>query len=85
MFALSPTVIPFCAKYPGSLSRAQLLVAVDNKALVGAFSNGQAWDRAVHCLLVGLFHPQSRELFWLRLHFVPTEDNSEADKQLSRL
>lgn len=80
MFALSQTVHLVCVRYPGSLLRTQLLVAVNNQAVLVVFFAGHARDPAVHGLLVDLFHLQSLRRFWLCLPRVPTEVNSEADR-----
>lgn len=71
MFALSHTMYLFCSHHPGLLPHAQVLVAVDIHAVVGALSKGWATPR--YTLLVDLFHLQARERFWLRLRCLPRQ------------
>ena len=79
VFALHETLSQYCGANPGTLTGAQLVVDVDNSAAVAAFAKGRSKDAKTHELLVSLFWLQQREGFWLRLRWVPSEENSEAD------
>ena len=67
------------AAFPSQLSRAQVIADVDNFTVVHNFRKGRARDATVHRLLRALFDLQRREGFWLRLRWVPSEANVEAD------
>lgn len=79
VFALHATLLQYCQRYPDSLQGFQLIMDVDNHAAVAAFAKGRSSDQMTHDLLLRLFWLQRREGFWLRLRWVPSEANGEAD------
>ena len=79
MYALHELLQVFCKEFPGRLARAQVVADVDNLTVVHNFRKGRARDATVHRLLRALFDLQMREGFWLRLRWIPSEANVEAD------
>lgn len=79
MYALYHLLRQFCTRHPDVLRRAQVLIGVDNTAVVGAFQRGRAKNRDAHALLVRLFELQVEYEFLLSLQWIPTEDNAVAD------
>ncbi|CAN0429763.1 unnamed protein product [Ascophyllum nodosum] len=79
MYALHELLQVFCKEFPGRLARAQVIADVDNLTVVHNFRKGRARDATVHRLLRALFDLQMREGFWLRLRWIPSEANVEAD------
>ena len=79
MYALRELLQTFCKEFPGRLARAQVVADVDNLTVVHNFRKGRARDATVHRLLRALFDLQMREDFWLRLRWIPSEANVEAD------
>ena len=79
IYALHELLQAFCKEFPGRLSRAQVIADVDNFTVVHNFRKGRARDATVHSLLRALFDLQRREGFWLRLRWIPSEANVEAD------
>eukprot|EP00752_Nemacystus_decipiens_P016879 g15111.t1 len=79
MYALHNLLLQFCEAHPEVLRRAQVLIDVDNTAVVGAFTRGRAKDRAAHDLLVQMFRLQVDYGFLLSLKWVPTAENVVAD------
>lgn len=62
MYALYHRLLQFCENHPVVLRRAQVLINVDNEAVVGAFNRGRAKNRAAHNLLIKLFNLQVGQL-----------------------
>ena len=56
-----------------------MLIDVDNRSVVGAFSRGRARNRETHALLVQLFELQVEYCFMLWLKWIPTAENGVAD------
>ena len=79
MYALHHLLLQFCQAHPEVLRRAQVLIDVDNTAVVGAFTRGRAKDRAAHDLLIQMFRLQIDYGFLLSLKWVPTAENGVAD------
>ena len=79
MYALHELLQVFCKEFPGRLARAQVVADVDNLTVVHNFRKGRARDATFHRLLRALFDLQMREGFWLRLRWIPSEANVEAD------
>ena len=79
MYALHELLQVLCKEFPGRLARAQVVADVDNLMVVHNFRKGRARDATVHRLLRALFDLQMREGFWLRLRWIPSEANVEAD------
>eukprot|EP00752_Nemacystus_decipiens_P016750 g14988.t1 len=79
MYALHHLLLQFCEAHPEVLRRAQVLIDVDNTAVVGAFTRGRAKVRAAHDLLVQMFRLQVDYGFLLSLKWVPTAENVVAD------
>ena len=79
IYALHELLQAFCKEFPDRLSRAQVIADVDNFTVVHNFRKGRARDATVHSLLRALFDLQRREGFWLRLRWIPSEANVEAD------
>ena len=52
----------FCERYPDGLRRAQVLINVDSKAVVGSFNRGRAKNRDMHELLIDMFNLQISEV-----------------------
>ena len=48
-----------------------MLIDVDNRSVVGAFSRGRARNRETHALLVQLFEPQEKILFHVAVEMDP--------------
>ena len=79
MFALHGLLAAYCTAHPQVLQGTQVYVQVDNQAAVLAFNKDRSRDTPTHWLLLDLFALQVRHGFWLRLQWVPTEVNKEAD------
>ena len=79
MYALHELLQVFCKEFPGRLARAQVVADVDNLTVVHNFRKGRARDATVRRLLRALFDLQMKAGFWLRLRWIPSEANVEAD------
>lgn len=79
MYALYHLLRQFFTRYPDALRRAQVLIGVDNTAVVGVFNRGRAKGRDAHTLLVQLFDLQVGYKFLLSLQWIPTEAKGVAD------
>ena len=79
VYALLELLQAFCKEFPGRLSRAQVIADVSNFTVVHNFRKGRTTDVTVHRLLRALFDLQMREGFWLRLRWISSEANVEAD------
>lgn len=79
MYALYHLLLRFCQHHPAVLRRAQVLISVDNEAVVGAFNRGRAKNRAAHDLLIEPFNLQVDYDFLLSLTWIPTAANGVAD------
>ena len=79
MFALYHLLWRFYTRQTETLRRAQVLIDVDNKSVVGAFKRGRARDHETHALLVQLFELQVEYGFMLSLKWVLTAANGVAD------
>ena len=79
MYALHELLQVFCKEFPCRLARAQVVADVDKLTVVHNFRKGRARDATVHRLLRALFDLQMREVLWLRLQWIPSETNVEAD------
>ena len=79
-FALYHLLKEYCVAYPDTLWGTQVRVDVDNQSVVHAFNKGRSRNAHVHEVLVKLFTLQVQEGFWLRLRWIPTEENVEADR-----
>ena len=79
MFALYHVLLQFCTRYPDTLRRVHIVVAVDKESVVGASRKGRAKDSVTHGLLVKLFTLQVEFAFMLAIKWVPTAVNGNAD------
>lgn len=79
-FAFYDLLRAYCSAHPGTLRGTQIRVDVDNRWVVLALK--KCWPRTTHIheLLVSRFQFQVPEGFWLRLRWVPTQDNTDADR-----
>ena len=84
MYALYHLLLQFCENHPVAFCWAQVLINVDNEAVVGAFNRGRAKNRTAHDLLTELFNLQVSYDFMLSLKWIPTAANGVADA-ISRL
>ena len=78
MFALYHSLRLGCARFPSEFHRAQVLMDVDNTAVLGSFNRGRARDPETHGLLVRLFDLQVAHDFVLSLQWVPSAANGVA-------
>lgn len=72
-----------CEARSEQISGSTVLIDVDNKTLFHAFLRGKARDSRMHEVITKLFWLQIDSDFTLRLRWVKSEDNAEAD-DLSR-
>ena len=79
IYTLHELLQAFCEEFPGRLSRPQVIADVDNFTVAHNFRKGWSRDATVHRLLRAFFDLQMTEGFWLRLRWVPSEANVEAD------
>lgn len=79
MFALHEVLAEYCRIHPCTLQKAQLLMDVENQAVVQAFQKGRAKDKHAHALLGKLFHLQVKGGYRPSLKWVPTAKNGGAD------
>lgn len=69
----------YCIAHPDTLRGTQIRGDVDNRCVDLAFNYGRSRNAYIHELLVSQFQLQAREGFWLRLRWVPTQENTDAD------
>ena len=83
-FALHEVLRLLVAQYPDHLSGTTLVVDVDNTTMFHAFRKGRARDERIHDLIKSLFWLHVDSDFTLKLKWVCSADNKDAD-DLTRL
>ena len=78
-FALHEVLRLLVAQYPDHLSGTTLVVDVDNTTMFHAFRKGRARDERMHDLIKSLFRLQVDSDFTLKLKWVCSADNKDAD------
>ena len=78
-YALQQTLRLFCADHPGDVAGATLVSDVDNKVLHDAFKRGRARNTLMHDTIIALFWLQVRHDFTLKLRWVSSAANADAD------
>lgn len=79
LFAIYHVLREYCETHPSTLRGTQVRVDVNNQSVVQAFNKDRSRNTHIHQLLVALFHLQVEEGLWLRLRWVPVQDNADAD------
>ena len=78
-FALYEVLRLLVAQYPEHLSSTTLVVDVDNTTMFHAFRNGRARDEQLHDLIKSPLWFQVKSDFTLKLKWVYSTDNTDAD------
>ena len=78
-YALQQTLRLFCADHPDDIAGSTLVSDMDNKALHDAFKRGRANNTIMHDTTVDLFWLQVRHDFTLKLRWVSSAANADAD------
>ena len=78
-YALQQTLRLFCADHPDDIAGSTLVSDVDNKVLHDAFKRGRAKNTIVHDTIIDLFWLQVRHTFTLKLRWVSSATNADAD------
>ena len=78
-YALQQTLRLFCADHPDDVAGATLVSDVDNKVLHDAFKRGRARNTLMHDTIIALFWLQVRHDFTLKLRWVSSAANADAD------
>ena len=78
-YALQQTLRLFCADHPDDVAGATLVSDVDNKVLHDAFKRGRARNTLMHDTIIALFWLQVRDDFTLKLQWVSSAANADAD------
>ena len=78
-YALQQTLRLFCADNPGDVAGATLVSDVDNKVLHDAFKRGRARNTLMHDTIIVLVWLQVRHDFTLKLRWVSSAANADAD------
>lgn len=78
-YALQQTLSLFCADYPARITGSTLVSDVDNKSLHDAFKRGRSRNTLVHGMITDLFWLQVKQDFTLKLRWVDSATNAEAD------
>ena len=78
-YALQQTLRLFCADHPDDIAGSTLVSDVDNKVLHDAFERGRAKNTIMHDTIIDLFWLQVRHGFTLKLRWVSSAANADAD------
>ena len=78
-YVLQQTLRLFCADHPVDVAGATLVSDVDNKVLHDAFKRGRARNTLTHDTIIALFSLQVRHDFTLKLRWVSSAANADAD------
>ena len=82
-YALLEILRLFCQDRHKQVAGSTVVLDVDNKTLFHAFNKGRAKDTSMHDVITDLFWLQVKQDFTLKLRWVASADNAEAD-DLSR-
>ena len=78
-YALKQTLHLFCTDRPARVAGSTLVVDVDNKVLHDAAKRGRSRNTMLHEMITDFFWLQVRRDFTLKLRWVPSAANAEAD------
>ena len=78
-YALQQTLRLFSDSQPSQLAGSTLISKVDSKVLHDAFKKGRSSNTLMHEIITDLFWLQVRRDFTLKLKWVSSEENAEAD------
>ena len=78
-YALQQTLEMYCADHSAQIAGSTLVSDIDNKVFHDSFKRGRAKDTLMHKMIVDLFWLQVEHDFILKLRWVNSKTNGEAD------